>query len=130
MFEKIKKNSLVKEIRIVEDIDEELPQVKRKTNSKSVQINKTKGILEISKSKMSEICKYNKNMARKHPVINRSKQAQEQRDKNTTACRVTRRAKKVQELIIEEEYKESLRMHDEAIDEILRSIHYIQLLTI
>lgn len=125
MKKNIENNSIVKEIRIVED---EIHKVKRKNmkNISNIQINKSKGILEISKSKMSEICKYHKNMARNHPQTNRSSREQEKRDKNTTACRVSRRAKKLQEIIIEEEYKDSLQMHDEVVEETLRSLVYMQ----
>lgn len=130
MTRKVEPNSPVKQIKVVEN---GLQKVKRKNTSrpsrkipKNLQFDRHKGVLEISTNTMSEICKYHKNMARNHPVINRSRQEQEKRDKNTKACRLSRRAKKLEEIIMEEEYKESLQMHDEVTEETVRSLLYMK----
>lgn len=62
--------------------------------------------VKISQETLAEICKYHKNMARKYPSKVRSPRDQEKRDKNTIACRMSRRLKKLEEVAIEEQYKE------------------------
>lgn len=62
--------------------------------------------VKISQETLAEICKYHKNMARKYPSKFRSPKDQEKRDKNTIACRMSRRLKKLEEVAIEEQYKE------------------------
>lgn len=130
MSDKLEKKIPLKEIQVVEDgmhkVRKKNPRRSSRHISKNLQFDRNKGILEISKNTMSEICKYHKNMARNHPVVNRSTKEQEKRDKNTKACRLSRRAKKLEEIIMEEEYKESLQMHDDVIEETVRSLLYMQ----
>ncbi|KAL5281608.1 hypothetical protein ACFFRR_005138 [Megaselia abdita] len=129
MTRKSEQTSPVKEIKVVEN---GIPKIKRnqfrksRTTSKNFQFDRSKGVLEISKNTISEICKYHKNMARHHPTITRSRQEQEKRDKNTKACRLSRRAKKLEEIIMEEEYQENLKMHDEVVEETIRSLFYMK----
>lgn len=117
----------------IKSIENRATQMKKKNSrrtswqiSRKLQFDRNNGVLEISKNTMSQICKYHKNMARNHPKISRSLQEQEKRDKNTKACRLSRRAKKLEGIIMEEEYKESLKMHDEVIDETCRSLLYMK----
>lgn len=130
MSNKLDNKSPVKKIQVVENgmhiVRRKNPRRSSRHISKNLQFDRSKGVLEISTNTMSEICKYHKNMARNHPIIKRSTKEQEKRDKNTKACRLSRRAKKLEEIIMEEEYKESLQMHDDVIEETVRSLLYMQ----
>lgn len=55
---------------------------------------------------LSNIYKYHANMVRKFPKKERSPKDQKRRDKNTIACRMSRRSKKLEQLFIEEQYRE------------------------
>uniref|UniRef100_A0A1A9VIU9 BZIP domain-containing protein n=1 Tax=Glossina austeni TaxID=7395 RepID=A0A1A9VIU9_GLOAU len=55
---------------------------------------------------LSNIYKYHANMVRKFPKKERSPKDQKRRDKNTIACRMSRRSKKLEQLLIEEQYRE------------------------
>lgn len=123
--------SPVKGIKVVES---EMSRPKRRNSkkrisrkiSKNLQFDRNNGVLEISKNTMSEICKYHKNMARNHPQTFRSKLEQEKRDKNTQACRLSRRAKKLEEIIMEEQYRDDLKLHEKITEETARSVHYMK----
>lgn len=73
----------------------------------------------IPKEAYEDICKFRSNMVRKFPKKERSVKEQERRDKNTYACRKSRRVKKIEQVAVEEEYKNfkdaNLRMAEYAI---------------
>uniref|UniRef100_A0A1A9WXI1 BZIP domain-containing protein n=1 Tax=Glossina brevipalpis TaxID=37001 RepID=A0A1A9WXI1_9MUSC len=60
----------------------------------------------LSDEMLSSIYKYHCNMVRKFPKRQRSPKDQRRRDKNTIACRISRRSKKLEQLFIEEQYRE------------------------
>uniref|UniRef100_A0A1B0BJ82 BZIP domain-containing protein n=1 Tax=Glossina palpalis gambiensis TaxID=67801 RepID=A0A1B0BJ82_9MUSC len=55
---------------------------------------------------LSNIYKYHANMVRKFPKKQRSPKDQKRRDKNTIACRISRQSKKLEQLFIQEQYRE------------------------
>ncbi|XP_055850669.1 uncharacterized protein LOC129915214 [Episyrphus balteatus] len=73
----------------------------------------------IPREAYEDICKFRSNMVRKFPKKERSIKEQERRDKNTYACRKSRRVKKIEQVAVEEEYKNyknaNLRMAEYAI---------------
>lgn len=82
--------------------------------------------IKISQQTLSEICKYHKNMARKYPTKMRSPKDQEKRDKNTIACRMSRRLKKLEEVAIEEQYKTFKDQYMANLLETQRIVHYMK----
>lgn len=82
--------------------------------------------IKISQETLAEICKYHKNMARKYPNKVRSAKDQEKRDKNTIACRMSRRLKKLEEVAIEEQYKESKEKYLANLLETQRVVLYMK----
>lgn len=83
-------------------------------------------LANIPEEALLSLCKYHENMARKYPTRNRSQKDQAKRDKNTVACRVSRRIKKVEEIQIEEQYKESKEKYLENLIETQKTITYIK----
>lgn len=82
--------------------------------------------IKISQETLTDICKYHKNMARKYPNKVRSAKDQEKRDKNTIACRMSRRLKKLEEVAIEEQYKECKEKYLENLLETKRIVLYMK----
>ncbi|KAH8249212.1 hypothetical protein KR032_007324 [Drosophila birchii] len=72
-----------------------------------------------------DICKYHVNMVRKFPKKERTEKEQERRDKNTMACRLSRRKKKIDDLEVKEEYDQFLKTHHEMAEQSLRAKVYL-----
>ncbi|XP_061401442.1 protein Mabiki-like [Musca vetustissima] len=100
------------------------------TDSSSISPNAlepTAAILpKISTETLASICKYHGNMVRKFPKKQRTPKEQERRDKNTIACRMSRRVKKLEHVAIEEQYKEFTQQTFEIIEQAMRSTVYLQ----
>lgn len=96
------------------------------TNVASPVIPPTSAILpKISHETLSNICKYHSNMVRKFPKKERSPKDQERRNKNTIACRMSRRVKKLEHIAIEEQYKEFSQQTYEIIEKSIRATAYL-----
>ncbi|XP_037808938.1 protein Mabiki-like [Lucilia sericata] len=80
---------------------------------------------KISDDTLRNICKYHGNMVRKFPKKERSAKDQERRDKNTIACRMSRRVKKLEHIAIEEQYKEFSQQTFDIIEQSMRATAYL-----
>ncbi|KNC25282.1 hypothetical protein FF38_02550 [Lucilia cuprina] len=80
---------------------------------------------KISDDTLRSICKYHGNMVRKFPKKERSAKDQERRDKNTIACRMSRRVKKLEHIAIEEQYKEFSQQTFNIIEQSMRATAYL-----
>ncbi|XP_037808939.1 protein Mabiki-like [Lucilia sericata] len=80
---------------------------------------------QISDDTLRSICKYHGNMVRKFPKKERSAKDQERRDKNTIACRMSRRVKKLEHIAIEEQYKEFSQQTFDIIEQSMRATAYL-----
>ncbi|KAH8274027.1 hypothetical protein KR044_008590, partial [Drosophila immigrans] len=80
----------------------------------------------ISSEKMRDICKYHGNMVRKFPKKERSPKDQDRRNKNTIACRTSRRVKKLEHLVVEEQYKEFKLQHLKVVEQSMRAQAYFK----
>lgn len=78
----------------------------------------------ISPEALRDICKYHGNMVRKFPKKERSPKDQDRRNKNTIACRMSRRVKKLEHLAIEEQYKEFTTQHLKIVEQSMRATAY------
>ncbi|XP_017858751.1 PREDICTED: protein Mabiki [Drosophila arizonae] len=78
----------------------------------------------ISPEALRDICKYHGNMVRKFPKKERSPKDQDRRNKNTIACRMSRRVKKLEHLAIEEQYKEFTLQHLKIVEQSMRATAY------
>ncbi|XP_017132236.1 protein Mabiki [Drosophila elegans] len=74
---------------------------------------------------LQDIFKYHVNMVRKFPKKERSPKDQERRNKNTIACRMSRRKKKFDDLQIEQQYKECSSEHLKIAEQSLRARVYL-----
>ncbi|XP_020716590.1 uncharacterized protein LOC110118688 [Ceratitis capitata] len=76
-------------------------------------------LTSISEDKLRSICTYHTNMVRKFPQKERTPKDQERRNKNTIACRMSRRVKKLEQIAVEEQCKqfdlEQWRMLEETL---------------
>ncbi|KAH8282282.1 hypothetical protein KR054_006705 [Drosophila jambulina] len=79
----------------------------------------------ITVSAIRDICKYHVNMVRKFPKKERTPKEQERRDKNTMACRLSRRKKKLDDLEVKEEYDQFLKAHHQMAEQSLRAKVYL-----
>ncbi|KAM7351826.1 mabiki [Cochliomyia hominivorax] len=80
---------------------------------------------KISDDTLRSICKYHGNMVRKFPKKERSPKDQERRNKNTIACRMSRRVKKLEHIAIEEQYKEFTQQTFDIIEQSMRATAYL-----
>uniref|UniRef100_A0A1I8Q684 BZIP domain-containing protein n=1 Tax=Stomoxys calcitrans TaxID=35570 RepID=A0A1I8Q684_STOCA len=80
---------------------------------------------KISDETLRSICKYHGNMVRKFPKKERTPKDQERRNKNTIACRMSRRVKKLEHIAIEEQYKEFSQQTFQIIEQAMRSTAYL-----
>lgn len=78
----------------------------------------------ISPEALRDICKYHGNMVRKFPKKERTPKDQERRNKNTIACRMSRRVKKLEHLAVEEQYKEFTAQHLKIVEQGMRANAY------
>ncbi|XP_064547650.1 protein Mabiki [Drosophila montana] len=78
----------------------------------------------ISPEALRDICKYHGNMVRKFPKKQRTPKDQDRRNKNTIACRMSRRVKKLEHLAIEEQYKEFTAQHLKIVEQSMRATAY------
>ncbi|KAM8715810.1 hypothetical protein ACLKA7_002797 [Drosophila subpalustris] len=78
----------------------------------------------ISPEALRDICKYHGNMVRKFPKKERTPKDQERRNKNTIACRMSRRVKKLEHLAVEEQYKEFTSQHLKIVEQSMRANAY------
>ncbi|XP_075154142.1 uncharacterized protein LOC142227460 [Haematobia irritans] len=96
------------------------------TSTSLASISPTAAILpKISDETLRSICKYHGNMVRKFPKKERTPKDQERRNKNTIACRMSRRVKKLEHIAIEEQYKEFSQQTFEIIEQAMRSTAYL-----
>lgn len=80
----------------------------------------------ISPEALRDICKYHGNMVRNFPKKERTPKDQERRNKNTIACRMSRRVKKLEHLAIEVEYKEFKSEHLKIAEQSRRAAAYFK----
>ncbi|ALC38396.1 CG15479 [Drosophila busckii] len=86
----------------------------------------------ISSDALRDICKYHGNMVRRFPKKERTPKDQERRNKNTIACRMSRRVKKLEHFAIEEQYKEFSVEHLKIVEQSMRAnayLHHLRQLT-
>nr|XP_036674068.1 protein Mabiki [Drosophila suzukii] len=74
---------------------------------------------------IQDIFKYHVNMVRKFPKKERTPKDHERRNKNTIACRMSRRKKKFDDLQIEQQYKECSSEHLKIAEQSLRARVYL-----
>ncbi|XP_016961801.1 protein Mabiki [Drosophila biarmipes] len=74
---------------------------------------------------IQDIFKYHVNMVRKFPKKERTPKDQERRNKNTIACRMSRRKKKFDDLQVEQQYKECSLEHLKIAEQSLRARVYL-----
>nr|XP_016998463.2 protein Mabiki [Drosophila takahashii] len=74
---------------------------------------------------IQDIFKYHVNMVRKFPKKERTPKDQERRNKNTIACRMSRRKKKFDDLQIEQQYRECSSEHLKIAEQSLRARVYL-----
>ncbi|XP_053959316.1 uncharacterized protein LOC128863920 [Anastrepha ludens] len=82
----------------------------------------------INENKLRSICAYHGNMVRSFPKKERSPKDQERRDKNTIACRLSRRVRKLQQLAIGEHYKQIKEIYDQMVEVMVRGNEYLKYL--
>lgn len=71
---------------------------------------------------------YHANMVRRVPKL-RSPKAQQRRDRNTLACLLSRRARHAKEVVVEQEYKEYRKKHEDTLQQQIRlSLYYVRAL--
>ncbi|XP_016972297.1 protein Mabiki [Drosophila rhopaloa] len=102
-----------------------LPLPKRRrlgSSSSSVSYNSASPIITEA---IQDIFKYHVNMVRKFPKKERSPKDQERRNKNTIACRMSRRKKKFDDLQVEQQYKECSSEHLKIAEQSLRARVYL-----
>ncbi|XP_020810566.1 protein Mabiki [Drosophila serrata] len=110
------------------DQDQFLPLPKRRrllSSTASVSSEHSLPSNPISVNAIRDICKYHVNMVRKFPKKERTPKEQERRDKNTMACRLSRRKKKIDDLEVKEEYDQFLKTHHEMAEQSLRAKVYL-----
>ncbi|XP_036322418.1 uncharacterized protein LOC118736430 [Rhagoletis pomonella] len=89
----------------------------------------------ISEDKLRSICSYHGNMVRQFPKKERSPKDQERRNKNTIACRISRRLKKLEQIAVEEQCKEFEKFNFDMLEEqlrgnaLLQQLHQLEQLT-
>ncbi|EDV58717.1 protein Mabiki [Drosophila erecta] len=102
-----------------------LPKRRRlESSSSSVSYHSASQITSIPEA-IQDIFKYHVNMVRKFPKKERSPKDQERRNKNTIACRMSRRKKKFDDLQIEQQYKECSTEHLKIAEQSLRARVYL-----
>uniref|UniRef100_A0A0A1WWM6 BZIP domain-containing protein n=1 Tax=Zeugodacus cucurbitae TaxID=28588 RepID=A0A0A1WWM6_ZEUCU len=80
----------------------------------------------IGEDKLRSICTYHTNMVRTFPKKERSPKDQERRNKNTIACRMSRRVKKLEQIALEEECKEFEAQELAMTEDMLRATAYLE----
>ncbi|KAM7351756.1 uncharacterized protein ACRADG_004492 [Cochliomyia hominivorax] len=97
-------------------------------HNNSLHFNTSEGVFQVSQQVISKVCRYHGNMARHHPQRERSMEEQIKRERNTEACRLSRRAKKLEEMLVEQQYRERLMTNEKVLEASLRSILYMKAL--
>uniref|UniRef100_A0A1A9WUP4 BZIP domain-containing protein n=1 Tax=Glossina brevipalpis TaxID=37001 RepID=A0A1A9WUP4_9MUSC len=77
-----------------------------------------------------KICEYHANMARTFSKKQRSAKDQERRDKNTEACRISRKMTKLRDFITVEKYKTSYEENLRICEELTRTKMYLNTLVL
>ncbi|XP_018786985.1 PREDICTED: rho GTPase-activating protein gacU [Bactrocera latifrons] len=95
-------------------------------NNSDPQLDANSVLSRISEDKLRSICTFHTNMVRQFPKKERSPKDQERRNKNTIACRMSRRIKKLEQIAVEEECKELEQRHEAMTEEILRATAYLE----
>lgn len=93
-----------------------------------VHFKTNEGSFEVSQQVINKVCRYHGNMARNHPQRERSSEEQLKRERNTEACRLSRRAKKLEEMLVEQQYRERLMTNEKVLEASIRSILYMKAL--
>uniref|UniRef100_A0A1A9VL76 BZIP domain-containing protein n=1 Tax=Glossina austeni TaxID=7395 RepID=A0A1A9VL76_GLOAU len=97
----------------------------RKSSSSSQNISEAVTIPPaIPEEALKEICQHKEKMKRKFPIKERSAKEQERRNKNTEACRVTRKMTQLKQIVIEEEYKRDYEENIKINEEFTRTSMY------
>ncbi|XP_034668779.1 protein Mabiki [Drosophila subobscura] len=102
-----------------------LPLAKRRRLDTSTTASSSHSLTSISAAALQNICKYHGNMVRKFPKKERTPKDQERRNKNTIACRMSRRVKKLEHLAIEEQYNEFSSQHLKIAEQSMRACVYL-----
>ncbi|XP_061390576.1 uncharacterized protein LOC133325859 [Musca vetustissima] len=97
-------------------------------DSASLHLATKEGVFQVSQQVINKVCRYHGNMARQHPQRERSMEEQIKRERNTEACRLTRRAKKLEEMLVEQQYRERLEANEKVLEASIRSILYMKAL--
>ncbi|XP_073821509.1 uncharacterized protein [Musca autumnalis] len=94
----------------------------------ALHLSTKEGVFQVSQQVINKVCRYHGNMARQHPQRERSMEEQIKRERNTEACRLTRRAKKLEEMLVEQQYRERLEANEKVLEASIRSILYMKAL--
>ncbi|XP_075150096.1 uncharacterized protein LOC142224199 [Haematobia irritans] len=104
------------------------PNLKRKHEEEPLHLSSKEGNFQISQQIINKVCRYHGNMARQQPIRQRSLEEQLKRERNTEACRLSRRAKKLEEVLVEQQYRERLQANEKILEASIRSILYMKAL--
>ncbi|XP_013101331.1 uncharacterized protein LOC106083053 [Stomoxys calcitrans] len=103
--------------------------LKRKhENIEPLHLATKEGVFQVSQQVINKVCRYHGNMARPQPSRERSMEEQIKRERNTEACRLSRRAKKLEEVLVEQQYRERLQANEKVLEASIRSILYMKAL--
>lgn len=94
-------------------------------NNSGQQLDASAVLSRIGEDKLRSICTFHRNMVRKFPKKERSLKDQQRRNKNTIACRMSRRIKKLEQIAFEEECKEVEQQQQAMMEEMLRATAYL-----
>ncbi|XP_023295429.2 uncharacterized protein LOC111678364 [Lucilia cuprina] len=96
--------------------------------SNPLHFNTNEGVFQVSQQVISKVCRYHGNMARHHPQRERSAEEQFKRERNTEACRLSRRARKLEEVLVDQQYRQRLHANNKILEASIRSILYMKTL--
>ncbi|KAH8260024.1 hypothetical protein KR026_000591 [Drosophila bipectinata] len=104
---------------------------RRRLGSSSSSVSSTSfqsATCHINADAIQDILKYHVNMVRTFPKKERSPKEQDRRNKNTIACRMSRRKKKFDDLQIEQQYKDFTSEHLKIAEQSVRAKVYLNYL--
>ncbi|KAH8285782.1 hypothetical protein KR018_003704 [Drosophila ironensis] len=98
------------------------------SESSSISSTSFQAVGQVNADAIHDILKYHVNMVRTFPKKERSPKEQDRRNKNTIACRMSRRKKKFDDLQIEQQYKEFTSEHLKIAEQSVRAKVYLNYL--
>lgn len=103
---------------------DELPMAELKKLRKSSLSSQNISEAAIEEETLKKICEHKEKMKRQFPSKERSAKEQERRNKNTEACRITRKMRQLKQIALEEEYKRDCEENIKINEELTRRYMY------